>query len=190
MQWWLFIAILGLSGCAQLPVTVVPQTLNPVALSAFELDGRIAVHYRENSVIALLHWQHSPAIDSLVLSSPLGQTFMLLNRDRNGVTLVDSEHKRYAAPTMSGLTEQMLGWRLPLEDLSDWIVGSVVPNQTYQLQAATAQSGIRLMQVGWTVSYDRWQPVAGLNLPARMTLSGQGVEIRLIISDWHLPRTP
>lgn len=183
---WGVLVVLSLSGCAGAPVTIAPHGLNPVALGRFELDGRLAVHYRADSSMASIHWQHSLASDSLILSSPLGQTLGVLTRDNNGVRLLDSQQQTHSAPTVAALTEQLLGWRLPMEDLTYWIVGSVVPNQAYQLQAETARHGMQLTQSGWVVSYDRWQPVAGISLPVKLTLTGHGVQVRLVISDWHL----
>ena len=185
---WLVLglAITGLTGCASVPPPVVVTGLNQARQERFELDGRIAVHYRNDSSTAMIHWQHKPEIDQLVLSSPLGQTLSALTRDKHGVSLVDSAQKTHHAENVESLTEQLLGWKLPLENLSYWIVGNAVPGQSYQVQQDAAHGLVQLTQSGWVVTYSRWQQVGGMNLPNKLTLVGQGVEVRLVIGEWKI----
>ena len=187
MRWLIVIlALSGMAGCASVPPPVAVAGLNQAVQVKFELDGRIAVRYRQDSSTAIIHWQHSPDIDSLALSSPLGQTLVALTRDANGVDLIDSHQQTHHAPNAAELTEQLLGWRLPLENLSYWVVGHVVPGQPYQVQYDAEHGLTQLTQSGWVVTYSRWQQVAGINLPDKLTLVGQGVEVRLVIGAWKL----
>lgn len=136
--------------------------------------------------MANLHWQHLPTGDRLTLSTPLGQTVAVLTRDDSGVTLIDSQHHIHSASTMESLTEQLLGWRLPLQDLTYWIVGSAIPDKIYQFQAANDTRGMQLTQSGWVVTYKRWMLVPGMNLPDNLTLAGHGATVHLVISNWQL----
>lgn len=185
---WLILAlaISGVAGCASVPQPVVVTGLNQARQERFELDGRIAVHYRNDSSTAMIHWQHRPDVDHLVLSSPLGQTLTALTRDEQGVSLIDSAQKTHHAENVESLTEQLLGWKLPLENLSYWIVGNAVPGQAYQMQQDAAHGIAQLTQSGWVVTYSRWQQVDGVNLPNKLTLAGQGVEVRLVIGEWKI----
>lgn len=181
-------AVLSLSGCATAPEARPPANLNANPETAFDLDGRIAVRYRHESSLANLHWQHTPAGDALTLSTPLGQTLAVLTRDERGVTLTDSNRHIHTAPTMEDITAQMLGWRLPLQDLTYWVVGSAIPQQAYQVQTDTATGAIQLVQSDWLVTYKRWTRVEGKNLPNSLTMTGHDISVRLIISDWRLVR--
>lgn len=175
-----------LAGCASAPPRIAVSGLNQVVQERFELDGRMAVHYRNDNSSAAIHWRHRPEIDSLTLSTPLGQTLTALTRDADGVTLVDSGQKTHHAQNVADLTERLLGWRLPLENLAYWIVGHAAPDQTYQVQQDAEHGITRLIQAGWVVTYSRWQQVGGVNLPDKLTLTGRGVEVRLVIGDWKL----
>lgn len=187
MRWWIvLLAVSGLAGCASVPPQIPVSGLNQTVQEKFELDGRMAVRYRDDSSSAVIHWQHRPEIDSLTLSSPLGQTLTALTRDASGVTLIDSEQRTHRAQNVAELTERLLGWQLPLENLSYWIVGHAAPAQSYQMQQDAEHGLTRLIQSGWVVTYSRWQQVDGVNLPNKLTLAGRGVEVRLVIGGWKL----
>ncbi len=185
---WIVLALFGLAGCAAIPAKVVPPppALNRAPIAAFEIDGRMAVHYRRDASTVTLHWRHLPSSDRVTFSSPLGQTVAVLTRDEHGVILVDSQQHTHSAQSVEDLTERLLGWRLPLGDLTYWVVGAAVPNQTYQLQSATKTGEMRLDQSGWTVIYKRWTAVGAQDLPTNLTLTGYDAAVHLVISDWHL----
>jgi outer membrane lipoprotein LolB len=176
----------GLAGCASAPPQVAVSGLNRVVQEKFELDGRMAVHYRNDNSSASIHWQHRPEIDNLTLSSPLGQTLTVLTRDAAGATLIDSGQKTYRAQNVAELTERLMGWQLPLESLAYWIVGHAAPGEPYQVHQDAEQGLTRLMQSGWVVTYSRWQQVGGVNLPNRLTVAGRGVEVKLVVGSWKL----
>ncbi|HET9113038.1 MAG TPA: lipoprotein insertase outer membrane protein LolB [Burkholderiales bacterium] len=179
-------AVLALSGCATSPLAQPPATLNAVPESAFDLGGRIAVRYGNESSLANLHWRHQRGSDKLTLSTPLGQTVAVMTRDSQGVTFTDSNRQVHTAPTLEDLSQQMLGWRLPLQDLTYWVVGSVIPQQAYRVRTDTASGAIELAQSDWLVTYKRWTIVNGKELPSNLIVTGHGVTVRLVISDWRL----
>lgn len=175
-----------LAGCASVPAPVAVTGLSQKAPLQFALDGRLAVHFRDQASTANLHWLHQPQFDKLTLSSPLGQTLVVLTRDQSGASLVDNEQKVYRAPTTTELSERILGWSLPLENLTYWVVGQAVPDQTSQTQLDPEHGLTRLMQAGWVVTYSRWQQVDGVNLPNKILLEGPDVAVRLVINEWKL----
>lgn len=181
--------IFGLAGCATLP----PETAAPVgaqAPSAFELSGRIAVKYKDQSSSGSLRWQHQPDRDNITLLSPLGQTVTQITRDANGVTLIDQAHKVHRAANAEILTQDMLGWRLPLSGLSYWVVGQPAPSLPYHADHDAQQHPTQLMQDGWRVNYSAWQTVDGQGLPRKMSLQRDDLEIRLVMDQWILKAAP
>lgn len=183
--WSGLLVVFMLAGCASVPPPVV-SGLNRNAPSQFDLEGRLAVRYQDQSSTAILHWQHRAKIDKLTLSSPLGQTLVALTRDQSGASLIDSEQKIHRAPTTAELSERILGWSLPLENLTYWVVGQAAPDQSYQTLQDAEHGLTRLTQSGWIVTYSRWQQLEGVNLPNKILLENRGVEVRLVISDWKL----
>ena len=102
--------------------------------------------------------------------------------DEIALTMQDGrEHK---AADAEALTEQLLGFRLPIVGLADWVRGrparGPAPAPTRQI-ADTSGRLTELEQAGWRIEYQEYQD----RLPARMRLSYPGLELRLAISEWR-----
>jgi outer membrane lipoprotein LolB len=126
ISWWsLFLCAPPLfSGCAALApahkdtyVTIRTEPSVEAALATpanFLLVGRISVTGGKDSFSGAAQWRHSERADEILLLSPLGQTLAQIQLDPDGAYLTTSEHQSYYAPDVESLTEQVLGWRLPL----------------------------------------------------------------------------
>jgi outer membrane lipoprotein LolB len=165
-------ALLG-AGCAELPRA-------PAEGVAFELVGRFAVRYRNEAASGGLAWQHGAARDEVLLSSPFGQGLARITREGDGVILVTGDNKRYAAADAETLTEEVLGFRLPLRGLADWVRAR--PATDAPAQAEYAQDGrlLSLEQHGWRIEYTGYEGAR----PKVMKLNYPGLELRLAISEW------
>src|SRR5208283_5419652 len=118
---WVAIAAL-LSGCAPTALEHAgPSVALPAALPAFELAGRLSVRHGSDAAAASFHWWHAQERDELELASPLGQTVALLSGDSSQVRLQTADGRVSTAGDWGALTEQGLGWPLPVLGLSFWI---------------------------------------------------------------------
>ena len=159
-----------LAGCAQLP-------REEPAAGGFELSGRVAVRYGQESATGRVQWRHDVANDDLLITTPLGQGVARIVRAADGVRLETSEGRTYRAPDAESLTQQVLGWRLPLEGLPDWIRARQRPGSPADIQPGEGGRPYTLRQDGWQVEYEEY---AG-SRPARMRLTHPNVEIRLVV---------
>jgi outer membrane lipoprotein LolB len=163
------------SACASLPP---PQSsVKPT----FEMSGRVAVRYGGESATGRAEWRHSPDADDMVISNPLGQGIAELTRRGGEYTLVTADGKRHTARDAEALTEEVLGWRLPLAGLPDWVQARPRPGEPAQ----TTLDGARLAtlaQAGWRIEYLEY----GENgLPRRLKLTRDTLDIRLVIEEWR-----
>jgi outer membrane lipoprotein LolB len=81
------------------------------------------------------------------------------------------------------LTEQELGWRLPLAGLPDWVRGRAAAGAPAQTQLDGSQRLAQLTQSGWLVEFLGYSSETGL--PSRLRLSREGVALRLVIDQWR-----
>lgn len=156
-----------------------PQFERPGEDVVFELSGRIAVKYRDEAASGTIAWRHSAARDEMLLSSPFGQGMGRIVRDRDQVTLTTSEGHDVTAADAESLTEQVLGFRIPLAGLADWVRGRPGPGEA-RTRADAEGHLVELEQRGWKVEYLAYEG----KLPSRLRLLYPGVELRLAISDW------
>ncbi len=166
-------AVALLAACAELPQA-------PAGSFEFELSARFAARYRDEAASGLLAWRHRAAADEVLLSSPFGQGLARISRDGEAVTLVAGDNKHYAAADAETLTEQVLGFRLPLRGLADWVRAR--PATDAPAQAEYAQDGrlLSLEQHGWRVEYRAYEGAR----PTRLKLNYPGLELRLAIGEW------
>ncbi len=158
--------------------------LNQQALQVFSVSGRFAVRAGASSGQASFDWQHSPDHDTLVLYTPLGQTLGVLRRNRDGADLVDGHGHQHHGNTLADLLKVWMGWPLPVDEMSSWVVGAAAPGPHFVWQPPSTTAGGQLQQSGWHVEYQQWQMAAGQWLPQRVAMSATGVQIKLVLSHW------
>lgn len=163
MRWasaGLSLVVLVLGACATLEPAVIGRS------PEFELAGRLAVRYGDEAFSGNIAWRHADDADEMLLTSALGTGVARIVRNRDGVVLTTAEPKEYKAADAESLTEQVLGFRLPLRGLADWVRGKPSPD----LEAR-----------GWKIEY---QDHDAQKRPTRMRVTYPGLELRLAISDW------
>jgi outer membrane lipoprotein LolB len=164
-------AVLG--ACAALPEHGVAPP------GGFELSGRVAVRNAKDSGTARVFWRHSSNADEMLITSPVGQTIARIHRDDGVFRLETGDRKEYRAPDAESLTEQALGWRLPLTGLSDWVQGRASPDRPAEVTGGPGE-GLNIRQDGWKVAYEEFQD----GKPSRLRLTREGIEIRLVVDQW------
>lgn len=179
MRYVFFLVFLSLAGCATLDEQAAPAG---AIGEAFYLLGRVSVKYGDEAASGKISWQHEPASDDLLISTPLGQGVARIVRRDALVSLTTSDRKVYQADDVESLTGQVLGWRLPLAGLPDWVRGRATAGAPAQTWRDSAQRLAKLRQSGWLVEFLDY---SGAGLPARLRLSREDVEIRLVIEQWE-----
>ena len=126
-----------LAGCAALPTTAPDAAaLSRHALDDFMIEGRFSVRQDEQNHSGRLRWKHAGGSDEVLLASPFGQGVAEIVADARRATLTTSDGKTYSAADSESLTEQVLGYRLPLSLLADWVRGRLVPEHVAERDAS------------------------------------------------------
>jgi outer membrane lipoprotein LolB len=168
-------AVLLLAACAELGF------LRPAESLEFELAGRFAVKYRDEAASGSVAWRHAADGDEMLLTSPFGQGIARIVRAREVVTLTTSEGRDASAADAEELTERLLGFRIPLGGLADWVRGRPAAAPAPTLTRRDAEGRLaELEQTGWKIEYLEYASAR----PARLKLSYPGLELRLAISEW------
>jgi outer membrane lipoprotein LolB len=171
---WLLLALL-VGACAQAP------TRPPAADTLFDITGRLAARHADESFTGGFSWRHAASADEMLITSPLGQGVARIVREGDSVVLTTAEPREYRANDAESLTEQVLGFRLPLAGLADWVRGAPAPSSSAKTEK-DAEGRLRtLEQAGWRIEY---QDYAG-ERPSRLRLTYPGIELRLAISQWN-----
>jgi len=148
----------------------------------FGLAGRVAVHYGSEGASGRFVWRHSAAADDLLISSPVGQGIARLTRRHREFELVTSDEKTYRAADAESLTQEVLGWSLPLSGLPDWVQGRADPARPAELLRDASGRPAELKQDQWRIEYQEYEG----NRPSKLRLSRDDLEIRLVVDEWQV----
>jgi outer membrane lipoprotein LolB len=163
-------ALLG--ACASLPEA------GPPLPGGFELSGRVAIRHGKDAASGKIFWRHSEESDELLITSALGQGIARISRERDRFRLLTGDNQEYRAADAESLTEQALGWRLPLAGLADWVQARASPGRP--AETGGADQGMELRQDGWRIAYEEFRG----GRPHRMRLTREDLEIRLVVDRW------
>lgn len=182
--------------------TSVPQQQAPMApasaylshleaiqhISHFAISGRMAILTETKGFSGSMHWHHHEEGDDIQFFSPLGTQLGSISKSTDGVTLTTSNQKTYHADDAATLTQQTLGWSLPMEGLPDWMLGRPSKNSgpTLEILAWDAQGNITHMrQDGWDIEYPVYTDSETFRLPGKIILKSDKLELKLVIEQWQ-----
>lgn len=181
----LFITVLlfaVLAGCASNTAKVTHRTVQ--IDESFAFNGRVAIRQGHERTASGLRWVHGKDGDEILMLAPLGQTVARLHRDMQGIVL-EAEGKRYVATDAESLTQQVLGWELPLTGLRYWVVAAAAHGDVAQASYNDKGQLASLEQDGWKIEYSRYADDTADSLPLRFVMHHGDLEILVLIDEWE-----
>ena len=185
-------------GCASLTPQTSTEAINTIHLQPstaisvnpaadFNILGRISIRDRDQSSSGTFRWRHLASNDEILLFTPLGQTIAEITNDPEGVRLITSKLEAFYAKDVESLTEEILGWRLPLSGLKYWIQGVHSPFTSAEKDVNTAGQVVAIRQDGWKILYTHYTAAQSNQppLPRVLELVYADLKIRLAIDNWN-----
>lgn len=196
---YLFFIVL-LTACATAPqqpaVTKPAKTVivEPVSkehikeIAHFNILGRIAVQDRGQSSSGSFRWKHWPGNDEIILFTPLGQVVAEITKNEQGVRLITSKLEAFYAKDVESLTQDALGWRLPLSGLQYWIQALHSPLTQAEKDFNEKDQMIAMRQDGWNIQYGSYtsEQSGRPSLPKRLDLTYENLRLKLAIDEWKI----
>jgi outer membrane lipoprotein LolB len=191
------ILALILTACATQPTSQPSSTPAPTNASinqqhlatlanikAFSLKGRLGVVTQKQGFSGSIDWQHQLSNDNIDVYSPVGGKVANIAKTPSGVTLTDQKGRSISAQDAENLTEVTLGFRLPLTGLADWTLGRPTASK---IDASTWDEKGRLLtlkQDDWDITYENYADINGMDLPNKIVLKSEKVNLKLLIENW------
>ncbi|MGJ8620326.1 MAG: lipoprotein insertase outer membrane protein LolB [Methylophilaceae bacterium] len=196
---WLILFSIYLSGCQTTPPREQPNNtgaiLKPSVLHAkhmatiekiegFSLKGRIAVITDAKNSSGRLAWEHSAKKDNVDIYSPLGGKVANITKTPEQVTFTDNK-KTLTAADAESLTQETLGFSLPLSGLSYWALGKPSNQSIANVMTWDNNGKIKtLVQDGWNIEYNDYADHDVYSLPRKVQLNNNRISIKLIVDNW------
>jgi outer membrane lipoprotein LolB len=181
---------LWLVGCTTLPEGPLGERNYQSTIS---VGGRLSVRYQQSgqpqSLQGKFRWQQQGEQTNITLYSPLGQTIATIAITSGLAVMTQSDGEKRQAPNVTALTQEVLGWPMPVDGLRYWLQG-FVQNTNGQLDAASPEGRNSFQSSGWHVRYVSWQRNASIQYPKRFdmertTAEAGDIVLRLVIDDWN-----
>ncbi len=152
------------------------------ALADFSLEGRFSLQYEDKNASGRLNWRHVGMNDDVLLSSPFGQGLAEIVSTPQGARLTLSNGKVYEAVDAETLTRQVLGFPLPLTQLTDWVRGRA---RSGTIERDDYGRLTRLHHDAWQIEYV-YENAEAQSPPMRLVAKRtNGIELRLRIDEWR-----
>ncbi len=174
---------LALAGCASSPPVPPSQRAMPLAPS-WTMQGRIGVKTDEQSLSGQIRWQHRTDSDEVLLTSPLGQGIARIERNADGVMLEVPNQQVRRAPDAESLTQDALGYGLPVSGMTWWVQARPAPGSPFEATQDDEGRMTQLRQDGWVIDYLQYSAETPLR-PRKLVVSREGLVIRLVTDDWQ-----
>lgn len=189
LLWALLLALLA--GCTTFEPIAVPSPPRVQAfIPSFEINGRLSVRHDNEGFSGNLRWRHVFGEDEFVVQTPFGQGVARVTQNAQGASLEMADGKVLYAQDAESLTQQALGFRLPLGGLPRWVQAQAVGDAAQMRHNDDGSVG-ELREQGWHIEYLAYQGVGNASLPSKLVMynTGQNTELklRLIIDDWQAP---
>ncbi|WP_020653643.1 outer membrane lipoprotein LolB [Massilia niastensis] len=148
-----------LAGCATTGANLSTATVADYR-DTIDLAGRLSVNYlkdgRTESLTGKFNWMQRPGRIDISLASPLGQTIANISVTPEEATLTQGDRAPRVARDIDGLTQQTLGWPLPVAGLRDWMQGHAIDAQGQPFTASPANNNV-VTRDGWRLRFVSWQ---------------------------------
>lgn len=199
MRWIGIVSLLLISGCATLKPAAESPLPTPVGspselhqvhikqlaqIQQFYLQARIGIQSEGKGSSGSTRWRHNPEGNDISMLSPVGGTVAKIITNAEGVTLTTNDGKVLQAADAESLTEEHLGWRLPLTGLPDWALGRPANRLVEELQWDSIGRITKLKQDGWEIEYLEYMETSGYRLPKRISLRSKNLTLKLVIESW------
>ena len=180
------VPLVVLTGCTTLVPTAPAPPLVQAFIPSFAIEGRISIRHKKDGFSGNLHWRHVDGADEFVVQTPLGQGVARVTQNSQGATLETSDGKVLHAQDAESLTQEALGFRLPLGGMSRWVQAQALSGDA-ELRYANDGTLTYLSEQGWQIEYLSYETLGATTLPNKLTLQNADLKLRLIIDDWFVP---
>ncbi|MBA4142806.1 MAG: outer membrane lipoprotein LolB [Nitrosospira sp.] len=190
--------IAGCAGLAQKDtvartiITAPDEEMADARSADFSLIGRVSIKGGKESFSGGVQWRHARSGDEILLLAPLGQALAQIQSGPAGVHLTTSDRQSYHAADVESLTEQVLGWRLPLMGLQYWVQSMNSPATVAAIDMDMDGRVVTIRQDGWEIDYSGYSPALSsqgmeepIVRPKLLLLKRERLQIKLVIDTWN-----
>jgi len=186
-----FLLLMVMSGCATVqrpPLPFEDARARVVALTHWQLEGRIAVQTSSDAFQARLFWEHEKRQDRVRVSGPFSQGVLSIVVQDDLALIRDTSGETRVSRDIPSLLRKELGVAVPLSSLRYWVLGVAEPSVPGQTRYDAFGQLRQLRQGEWALDFERYVRVGDFVLPEKLSVKGREVKLKLVVEDWAILR--
>ena len=166
------------SGCSTRPGS-------PAGDLAFEIQGKVSIVAQQKGRSARFKWQQYAHGVVIEVWGPLGQGRVRMQGNDRAMVLTRGEEV-VASGQSKQVMQDNLGWYLPIDVLSSWLIGMPHPDFAAKIVDPGNDSShpVVFIQAGWQVTLDRFQAFAHRRAPTKIQAIRPGYKVTLVTKTW------
>jgi outer membrane lipoprotein LolB len=156
------------------------------ALPSWSMSGRVAVSNGKDGGSGRIEWKQVGERYDVALSAPVTRQSWRVTGGEGEAVLEGLSGGPRTGPDAGELVFEATRWRIPVEALSDWVMGTTHFNgRTHYGPDGRVD---RIDENGWVVTYSDWRRNEGsaLELPGRIEATQGEARVRLVVDQWGL----
>ena len=151
-------------------------------------QGRLAVQYEQNgkpqSLSASFSWQQDASQTRIQLSSPTGQIVADIIVTPTSASFTQAGQVTRSFANIDQLTQELLGWPLPVAGLREWLQGFGVDAKGQRFSAVPGQDQTWQTSDGWRIRYASWHDASQpkrIDLERHIDTQAIDVSLRIVL---------
>ena len=165
---------------------------NMLALTHWQLRGKVAMHNGNEGGQADVFWQQTDAQTyEIRLVAPLGSGSSVLTANPEQAMLTLSNGESATAATVDELLKEIPDWKFPVSGLRFWLLGIASPQSAVNQMNWDEQGRLALLeQDGWRIELQNYAPFGDYFLPRKIMmrrLDKNNIDVKLLIREWTSP---
>ncbi|HET7269087.1 MAG TPA: lipoprotein insertase outer membrane protein LolB [Oleiagrimonas sp.] len=154
----------------------------------WKLRAHLGVSDGEHGGSGTLIWEQDGERFSFTVRAPITGRSFRLTGGPDGAKLEGLDRGTVRGPDAQTLLAQVLGWRVPVKPLHDWVRGVRAGGADADAVLRFGGNGLPsvLKQDGWTIEYRGWYTNTSPALPRKVYAAHGDYHVRLSIRRWTL----
>lgn len=175
---------LELSALQRTALQQLKHRLSP--LNQWDLSARISIRKGDEVMPGKILWQQHPDNYLIQFNAPFGGGAVQIRDDADGVELRMADGQAIDAENAETLFEEQTGWPIPIKSMQAWVIGIPIAANITRLEFDSKGRLSYLRQRGWDINYKRYQTVGNYELPKKLTITNNEMNIRMVVDRWGL----
>ena len=191
----MLLAVFLISGCVRVSTHTTQASYNQLSpasrqaaaanIRSWNIRGAFSIIRNQKALLANYQWQQNGRYFTINIAGALNIAASVIQGRPGSVTLRQSATKVFHARSAEILMQQQLGWYVPVSYLQYWIRGIAAPGK-YQARFDRYGHLLWLRQLGWTITFSKFQTIRGIDLPKMLRLNRKNLKVKLVVKQWQL----